>query len=344
MLESDLSFKEAVFLSKLPYRQSFYRRGGWQQSKGPGSPEWDSFLKEFFLARELRKAREEAQAYPKEMKLKLEGLLFPVKTLSFWHSAYPHPLAHIYDPPPVLFLWGAPCLDYGEYLAVVGTRRANPLCKRAVHLFLEKKKREFLQKTSIASPTTPKEGLCIVSGLANGVDTLAHQSALAQGLGNIAVLGAGFFHAGPRANLGMIREADKKGLPFTLLSEFSPKTAGYSAHFPRRNRIIAGLCSTLALIQAPRRSGALITARYAIEEGRELLVFDHPFFDSLPASNYGGRRLLEAGAEKIVLAELETKLVKRPPESWRVNQEQLSFWKTKLEGAEWLGGSYYLKK
>ena len=279
MPETALSFQEAVFLASLPYRQSFYSHGAWRESKGPGSPEWNSLLKEFFLPAELKKAKEEAESYPaKGLYLRYARSSFPISALSFWDKSYPEALAHIYDPPLILFCWGAPCFQHKEYLAIVGTRRASPICKSAVHFFLERKKKEFLAKAPSPTPPSYKENLCIVSGLANGVDTLAHREAMEQGLSNIAVLGSGFFYTGPRSNLWMIREAEKKGLPFSLLSEFSPKKPGYPSHFPRRNRIIAGLSSSLALIQAPKKSGALITARYAIEEGRELFVFDHPPF------------------------------------------------------------------
>ena len=338
---SGLSLREALFLANLPYRQSFYANGGWRRTKGPGSAEWNSFLKNYFAAAELKRAEIESQDHSGSLNLKLAGRYLAIRALSFWDADYPQALAHIYDPPPVLFCWGDPCFHYRQYLAIVGTRRASPLCESAVDLFIEQKKYEQ-QKQSTASGS-PKEELAIVSGLANGVDSLAHRAAIAHALGGIAVLGAGFFYAGPRRNLSIIQEAWKKGVPFSLLSEFSPRTPAYPHHFPRRNRIIAGLSQTLALIQAPKRSGALITARYALEEGRDILVFDHPLFDEAPGSNEGGRRLLENGAEKIILPKLENKLLQRPKESYNADPQQLSFWKKQLEGTKWLGGKYYLR-
>ena len=331
-----ISFREALFLANLPYRRSFYAEGGWRRTGGPGSAEWNSFLKSFFLAAELKKAREEAQDYPDNLNLKLAGRFSPITVLSFWDANYPQSLSHIYDPPPVLFCWGDPCFHYTHYLGVVGTRRASPLCETVVQLFLKQIKQEFTEYAS-------KEELVIVSGLANGVDNLTHRAAIAQELGGIAVLGSGLFYASPRRNLAIIQEAYKKGVAFSLLSEFSPRTPAYPYHFPRRNRIIAGLSRAVALIQAPKKSGALITARYALEEGRDILVFDHSLFDSPQGSNEGGRWLLENGAEKIILPELESKLVRRPKENYYATPQQLLFWKMQLKGTKRLNADYYLK-
>ena len=163
------------------------------------------------------------------------------------------------------------------------------------------------------------------------------------GIGGIGVLGSGLLYASPRTNLFIIKEAVKKNVPFALLSEFPPKMRPCPYNFPRRNRIISGMSSVVHLIQTPLKSGALITARYAIEEGRDLKVFDHDVFDASPGSNEGGRWLIENGAEKIILAELEKQILQKPNESYRPNKEQLSFWKTQQRGLKALGNNFYLK-
>ncbi len=333
-----LKMKEAVFLASLPHRQSFFSYGGWKMTKGIDSDDWQEFIKTFFLPKDLRKAWQEAKSYPNKLTLNLYGRLAEIKIISIWDKKYPQALANIFDPPPVLFLWGDEYLSYKDYLAIVGTRRASPICQAAIRALLNQIK-DLIHKSKLHST---KE-LAVVSGFALGVDSIAHRVAIELGIGGIGVLGSGLLYASPRTNLFIIKEAVKKNVPFALLSEFPPKMRPCPYNFPRRNRIISGMSSVVHLIQTPLKSGALITARYAIEEGRDLKVFDHDVFDASPGSNEGGRWLIENGAEKIILAELEKQILQKPNESYRPNKEQLSFWKTQQRGLKALGNNFYLK-
>lgn len=111
--------------------------------------------------------------------------------------------------------------------------------------------------------------IVIVSGLARGIDTIAHRTALDYGLKTIAVLGSGLSNVYPKENQKLATEIAKKGL---LLSEYPSDTAPLAHHFPARNRIVSGISLITIVIEAPLKSGALITANYALEQGREVLV------------------------------------------------------------------------
>ncbi len=335
-----LSLEEALFLSHLPYRRAVFHCGAWKQTNGPGSQEWNAFLKTFFLPKELAQARRQASLTGELSSLSIASYACPIEFLSFWDEAYPAQLAAIYDPPPILFSWGSKWTSYEKYLALVGTRAAHPLCKAATQAFIKEQKKMFLAGERNKGEAMGK--LCIVSGLALGVDRLAHMSAIEQGLPGIAVLGSGLNKASPIRNLDLIRSSFKKGAPFTLLTEFPPHTPACPMHFPRRNRIIAGLVEAVCVIQAPRKSGALITARYAMEEGRDVLVFDHPLFHKQAGSNEGGQRLLSSGAQAVKLPCLHQRIKSAPSPSYKSTPQQLEFWRSQLQGAQYLGSSHYL--
>ncbi len=344
---SILSPYEAVFLASLPYRKTLFACGGWQASKGPAAlseQSFISFLSQFYLPEELTKARQRAKDHPLPTQLKIGSYCESIQILCIWDQDYPFALANIYDPPPVLFFWGNASIsnwlkDYSHYIAIVGTRSASPICKPACSLFIKQRQQEW--EFNLGKENTRP---CIVSGLAYGVDRMAHLSAFEHGFASIAVLGSGIPHAGPHNNLDIIERAFGQDLPFTLLSEFPPYLQARSYFFPQRNRIIAGLVESVAIIQAPKRSGAMITARYALNEGRDVFAFDHSAFDAQPGSNDGCRSLLESGALVISIPELEKKITKRPRQSWQNNAKQLSFWRSQIQGMQWLGGNYYLKK
>lgn len=334
MNHTTLSFQEAVFLASLPYRKDLYSYGGWRKTGGPGTDGWNDFLRHFYLNLEIQGARERAKEYSNPYWVTLGGIRHEMKTVSLWSDNYPYFLQAIYDPPPVLFFWGPEWNIYEEYIAMVGTRSANELCQMVCKLFIQAKKTKNGGDSS----------LCIVSGMAFGVDRMAHLAAIEHGVPCIAVLASGIKYAGPRRNLDLITRASKRRVPYTLLTEFAPWVQAFPSHFPRRNRIIAGLVAKIAVIQAPRQSGALITARYGLEEGRDVIAFDHPIFDSWSGSNAGARKLLQNGAEKIILPELEEKIRCQPKDSYRPTQEQLSFWKEELDNpSQAIGGKYLIR-
>ncbi len=189
--------------------------------------------------------------------------------------AYPQRLAAIPDPPPLLFVEGSlPELD-GPQLAVVGSRRATPSA------------REFARE--IAGELV-EAGLIVTSGLAAGIDGAAHEGALAAGGATIAVFGCGIDRIYPRRHAALAEAVRAGGL---LVSEFPLGAEPRPGHFPRRNRIISGLALGTLVVEAALTSGSLVTARHALEQGRE--VFAVPGSVRNPLSR-GCHALLRDGA------------------------------------------------
>ncbi|MGD1908027.1 MAG: DNA-processing protein DprA [Leptolyngbyaceae cyanobacterium] len=197
-------------------------------------------------------------------------------------DAYPALLFEISDPPPVLYYRGDLALlttcQTQPAVGIVGTRRPSPYGKR------------WTQRLSGA---LSRAGVVVISGLADGIDREAHQSCLAQQGKTIAVLGTGVDQVYPHKNHDLHRDIAAKGL---LLSEYPPGTPPDRSHFPRRNRIIAGLSRAIAVTEAPIKSGALITARLANDYGRE--VYTLPGSLENPQA-MGCLHLIEQGAQMI---------------------------------------------
>lgn len=191
---------------------------------------------------------------------------------------YPVPLAECHDPPPVLFCEGRRALLQSPCLAIVGSRRATPAGIA-------------LARRLAAELAT--RGLTVVSGLASGIDAAAHAGALEAGGDTIAVTGNGLDRVYPHANRRLAAEIAARGL---LVTEFAPGTPPLAPHFPRRNRIISGLSLGVLVVEAARRSGSLITARFAAEQGRE--VFAVPGSILNPQSG-GCHALIRDGAKLV---------------------------------------------
>lgn len=179
----------------------------------------------------------------------------------FWtpaDRAYPRLLLEIPDPPPVLYYRGQPQETENQgitpMVAIVGTRDPSDYGKRW---------------TRKLSATLASKGFTIVSGLAEGIDTQAHASCLEAGGRTLAVMGTGVDIVYPGRNRGLYQQLIQQGL---VLSEYPAGTQPNRIHFPRRNRIIAGLCQALLVIEAPTKSGALITAYLANDYGRDIYV------------------------------------------------------------------------
>jgi DNA processing protein len=179
----------------------------------------------------------------------------------FWTPAdpdYPRLLLEISDPPPLLYYQGTVDLLENQgilpAIAIVGTRNPSDYGR---------------QWTRRLSTALANAGFTVVSGLAEGIDTVAHQSCLEAGGRTIAVLGTGVNVIYPRFNRKLAKQVVQQGL---LLSEHPADTQPERINFPRRNRIIAGLCRATLVLEAPQRSGALITARLANEYGREVFA------------------------------------------------------------------------
>jgi DNA processing protein len=189
---------------------------------------------------------------------------------------YPRLLREIYDPPPVLYVRGALRADEGPAsVAVVGARAATPQGRALARR---------LARDLAAAGTT------VVSGLARGIDAAAHRGALDASGRTVAVLGSGLDRVYPPENEALAAAIAEKG---AVVSEFPLETTPYPSNFPKRNRIIAGWSKAVVVVEAAEKSGALVTARVALEEGRDVLaVPGHP---SQPASA-GCNQLIRDGA------------------------------------------------
>ncbi len=187
---------------------------------------------------------------------------------------YPDLLAQIPDPPPLLGVLGDPAVLSRRAIGLVGGRNASALGLRMAEALA----------TDLAS-----SGLVVVSGLARGIDTAAHRGAMFVGT-TIACVAGGLDMPYPPENAGLQAEIAERG---AVVSEAPPGTAPQSRHFPRRNRIIAGLSIGLVVVEAAQHSGSLITARFAEEAGRMLFAVPGSPLD--PRSR-GGNGLLREGA------------------------------------------------
>ncbi len=189
---------------------------------------------------------------------------------------YPRNLKQIVDPPPVLFIKGDADLLKLSAIAVVGARRASELGRRFA----------FELGARLAGI-----GLCVVSGMALGVDGAAHEGCLRDSGPTIAVLGTGLDVVYPAAHRHLSEKIAENGL---LLTELPPGSGPDRGNFPRRNRIVSGLAQGVVVVEAGEKSGSLITARLALEQGRE--VFAVPGPPGMPGSK-GVNRLLKDGAQ-----------------------------------------------
>jgi len=195
---------------------------------------------------------------------------------------YPELLRTIHNPPLMLYVKGRADLLRAPGMAVVGARAASDYGLRAAH--------------RLAGQMTDR-GLVIISGLALGIDAAAHRGALAAGGGTVAVLGSGVDVAYPEQNRPLYEQIASQG---ALVSEYPMGTAPEPFRFPARNRIISGLGLGILVVEAARRSGSLITAQLALEQGRE--VFAVPGrVDSLKSE--GTHRLLQEGAKLVQTVE-----------------------------------------
>ena len=198
-----------------------------------------------------------------------------------WHDdGYPPRLKEIYDKPPVLYVKGEVLPEDERSVAVVGTRRPTAYGREVAR-----------QVTSDLA----RNGLTIVSGLAKGVDGIVHRAALEGGARTIAVLGSGLDVMYPREHADLAAQiADGNG---AVVSEFPMGTRPDAQNFPRRNRIISGMSLGTLVAEAPEGSGALLTARHALEQDREVFCIPGSI---LSPNSAGGNRLIRDSAAKLV--------------------------------------------
>jgi DNA processing protein len=206
-----------------------------------------------------------------------------IKAITIFDENYPSLLKEIYQPPWVLFAKGNLSLLLKQpKLAVVGSRQATQYGKSAIRLLF---------------PPLVKKGVVIVSGLANGIDTLAHENAMKNGGDTIAVIAGGLNHIYPKENTELAGEMMKTQL---IVSEYPPITKPERWHFPARNRIISGMSNGTFIIEAKRKSGSLITANYAVNEGREVFSLPGSIFNPY---SMGTNDLIQQGAKPVMSSE-----------------------------------------
>ena len=221
-----------------------------------------------------------------------------IEIIALEDENYPKLLKEIYNPPACLYCRGE--FDSGNEfnLGVVGTRKISFYGR---------------QITPLITADLVKAGLTIVSGLAKGIDTLAHQTALSTGGRTMAVLGSGIDKKSiyPSSNRYLAEKITQNG---ALLSEFPFGASAQAQHFPQRNRIISGLSLGVLVIEAPLKSGALITAREALEQNREVFAIPGPINSQ---NSLGPNNLIKMGAKLVseandILEELNLTLLTEP--------------------------------
>jgi DNA processing protein len=216
------------------------------------------------------------------------------RLLAWDDPAYPERLRQIADPPPALAIRGELAAD-ALAVAVVGARMASEYGRRMAA--------ELARGLAQA-------GIVVVSGLAAGIDAAAHRAALAAGGRTVAVLGTGIDRVYPSWHAGLAAEIAEQG---ALVSEFRCGAPPLAHHFPRRNRLISGLSLGTVVVEAAAQSGSLITARCALEQGREVFAVPGP---ADAPQHRGPHRLIQQGAKLIttvedILVELAPALVAR---------------------------------
>lgn len=200
-----------------------------------------------------------------------------------WDSElYPELLRQIHAPPLVLYVWGELHPRDRQSLAVVGTRRMS---------------RYGRECTKQLSFQLARAGVTIVSGLAYGVDTVAHEAALAAGGRTIAVLGSGLAHLYPPENQGLARKISENG---AILSQFPIETKPDPRLFPARNHIVSGMCHGVLVVEGNRKSGSMLTAQAAIAQNRNVYAVPGPI--DRPGSA-GPHSLIQDGAKLVCSAE-----------------------------------------
>ena len=224
--------------------------------------------------------REREQLDPDAEARRIEDLGFRVLT---WDDEdYPVRLREITQPPPVLYLWGQLAPQDKWSTAVVGTRQPTAYGQAVAR--------------DLAAALAAN-GITVVSGLARGIDTVAHRAALEAGGRTLAVLGSGLDQIYPPEHEKLGQEIVKNG---AILTEYPLGTRPEPGNFPPRNRIISGLALAVVIVEAGEGSGALITADFAADQGREVFAVPGPIFNR---ASKGTNRLIKAGARPLTAPE-----------------------------------------
>ena len=224
----------------------------------------------------LREARDEAYFFRLFDRLDALG----IRCVTRIGEGYPSRLTSIYDPPPTLYVRGDCDLDAERMFAMVGSRRCTRDGQRAA--------REIARGLAQAEVT-------VVSGMARGIDTHAHEGALSGGGRTIAVLGCGVDVCYPPENDGLMRQIIEEG--GAVISEFTPGTQPLPGNFPARNRIISGLAAGTLLVEGAKKSGAMITVNCAIDQGRDVFAVPGSIYSPLSAMP---NRMIVDGAVPVI--------------------------------------------
>lgn len=201
-----------------------------------------------------------------------------IHLITIFDKSYPFMLKQIYNPPLILYGKGNMELLHKKSLAVVGTRTPSPYGVQAT--------KEIVRHLI-------NENYIVVSGLAKGIDYIAHKTSIENKGQTIAILGSGFSHIYPREHDQIAKMIENSHL---LLSEYPPNTKPQKKNFPERNRIISGLSIGTIVIEARKKSGSLITADFALNEGREVFAVPGSIFSE---TSKGTNFLIQQGAKLI---------------------------------------------
>lgn len=204
-----------------------------------------------------------------------------IQSIAWNDAGFPAPLLAISDVPPALWYRGDPDAFTGPAVAIVGSRAASAVA---------------LETAAQLGADLAARGIVVVSGLARGVDSAAHRGALTTGR-TIAVLGSGVDRIYPAEHKALASEIAARGL---VLSEYPPDRAPLAFQFPHRNRLISGLSRAVIVIEASEKSGSLITAGCALDQGREVMAVPG---NVLSGRNRGGHALIRDGAKIIECAD-----------------------------------------
>jgi DNA processing protein len=246
---------------------------------------WRASLSDLVAAGVPRKVAGETERFrnenePDEVMGGLDNL--GITALHLRHPEYPSQLAETSVAPSVVYVKGEMLAAYELAIAIVGSRDATPY---------------GLEMTRRISYDLARAGVTVVSGLARGIDTAAHRAALEAGGRTMAVLGSGLDRVYPQRNIPMAEKIAENGALFT---EYPPGVSALPQHFPRRNRVVSGLCHGVLVVEAAFKSGAMLTVNWALEQNRD--VFAVPG-SALSEKSKGTNWLIQQGAKLTTVAD-----------------------------------------
>ena len=207
-----------------------------------------------------------------------------IKEINFSSDKYPKQLREIYNPPKRIYAIGNIEILNKVGIAIVGSRKATEYGKKVAFRL---------------SKDLSERDIVIISGLAKGIDSYAHIGSLnVQNGKTIAVLGSGIKVIYPKENIELARQILRKG--GCIISEYPPDDTPNKSNFPERNRIISGLSKGVVIVEASEKSGALITADFALEQGREVFAVPGNIYST---TSVGTNKLIQQGAKLVMAVE-----------------------------------------